>query len=423
MSKLMILGGSNCQLHALRRARERGIETVLIDYTDHPPGKEYADVHIPVSTFDHDACIKAAREAHIDGVLAVGTDQPVYTAALVAEALRLPSALTGNQALRVTNKREMKDVYQTQDIPSPPYMYLNAKGVFLDASGKEATLSLNPPYVIKPADAQGQRGVFRVSSKEALLRRLPETLSFSKEEICIVEEYIESDEMTVSGWVEGGVLHPLTIVDRLHYPDDVHIGVCTGHRYPSRYIAQKEEIIALSRRITEAFALREGPFYFQILRTPQGTLFAGEIACRIGGAFEDITIPQLTGFDILDAAIDLSLGIGRSPFPKTACHDDTARETCFVALIFCRPGRIRSITPAEEILSLAGVADCGYNFQEGETIPVMHNATARFGHAVVFGDDDTLPVRVRRLFETLRVENGDGENLLFLPHAQGCAII
>ncbi|MBR0092870.1 MAG: ATP-grasp domain-containing protein [Lachnospiraceae bacterium] len=456
MKTLMVLGGSNCQLHASKRAAERGIRTVLIDYTERPPGREIADVHLQISTFDAEACIEAGRREGIDGVLAVGTDQPVLTAARVAEALSLPSALSVSQALAVTNKRRMKEVYRAHDIRTPDYLYLTRDGCFTDAAGAECACRLRAPLVIKPLDSQGQRGVFKVSSVEEALRFLPETLSFSREDSCLIEEYIESDEITVSGWVREGQLFPLTIVDRLHYPDEVHIGVCTGHRYPSVHIAQKEEILRLSERVAAAFVLTEGPFYFQILRAPDGSLYANEIACRIGGAFEDITIPHLTGFDILDAAIDLALGAVRggdhlhtSEEDNTeddsirrvageCCGEEDSRNTetrtatsarmnkevgicsgwestgsrCFVPLFFCKPGKIAEITPQETILALPGVADCGYNFKAGDTIPAMHNATARFGHAVVFGKEEEMASRIRKLFDTLQVTGSTGEDLL-----------
>lgn len=418
MKKLMILGGSNCQLHALKRARERGIATVLIDYTPEPPGKEYADRHIAVSTFDDAACVEAARKEQVDGVLAVGTDQPVLTASRVAAALSLPSPLSAEEAYAVTNKRRMKEVYRAHGIRTPEYLYLTKDKRFFDADGREVSCHLRTPLVIKPLDSQGQRGVFKASSVEEVLRFLPETLSFSREESCLVEEYIESDEITVSGWVKEGRLIPLTIVDRLHYPDDVHIGVCTGHRYPSVHIGQKEEIVKLCEAVTDAFALREGPFYFQILRARDGLLFANEIACRIGGAFEDITIPQLTGFDILDAATDLALGEsaqeeGAASGITSAKKDwEISGVRCFVALFFCRPGTIADITPKEEILSLPGVADCGYNFKAGDVIGRMRNATARFGHAVIFGAEDTIAQRVNQVYGTLCVQTTEKENLL-----------
>ena len=75
---IMVLGGSNCQLHALMRAEKEGYRVVLADYTDEPPGAHYAHVHLKVSTFDVPECIKAARE---EGVQAVMTMPPCRSAA------------------------------------------------------------------------------------------------------------------------------------------------------------------------------------------------------------------------------------------------------------------------------------------------------------------------------------------------------
>lgn len=408
--KLMILGGSNCQLHALQRAKERGLVTILADYTDTPPGAEYADVHLKISTFDSRACIQAAHLEQADGVLCVGTDQPVYTAAKIAHELHLPSALTVEEAFSVTNKRRMKELYLAAHIPAPASLLLTADGQFLTMDGKTCECTLTPPYVIKPLDAQGQRGVFKVSSVTELLTLLPEVLSYSAEEVCLVEEHYESDEITVSGWIKNGILHPFSIVDRIHYPDEVHIGVCTGHRYPSIHIDDADEILALSRQVISAFGLTEGPFYFQLMHGADG-LKAGEVACRIGGAFEDVTIERLFHFPILDHAIDASLGADTVPDDLPIVYTPP-KERAFVLLLFCRPGRIASVTPHETLLSLPFVADCGYNYRVGDEIPLMQNATARFGHAVLFGDEDTIASHVRTFFETLIVADEAGDNLL-----------
>ena len=61
-----------------------GNTLVLADYLANPPAAPLCDRHVRVSTFDVRGCIRAAREAGIDGVFTVGTDQPVYTAACVA---------------------------------------------------------------------------------------------------------------------------------------------------------------------------------------------------------------------------------------------------------------------------------------------------------------------------------------------------
>ncbi|HML46749.1 MAG TPA: hypothetical protein PKE04_08380, partial [Clostridia bacterium] len=155
---VLLLGGSNLQMSAARRLREMGHRVILADYTDAPPAAALCQVHVKASTFDAEACIRAARAHGVDGVLTLGTDQPVYTAALVAEALGLPSAISTDSALKATNKRAMKEAFSHHNVPCAPYAFLRAE----DAA--DSLASLEPPLVMKPLDSQGQRGVFKLET-------------------------------------------------------------------------------------------------------------------------------------------------------------------------------------------------------------------------------------------------------------------
>lgn len=408
---LMILGGSNCQLHALLRAKERSITTILADYTKNPPAKKFAGVHEPISTFDAPACIEAGKKYSIDGVMTLGTDQPVLTAALTANALSLPGCLSIEQARSVTNKKIMKQILAKTGIKTASFLFVSENGEFFSEKGEPCPFSLKPPYVLKPLDSQGQRGVFKLNTKEEILFYLPETLSFSREQTALVEEFYESDEITISGWLAGGQLTILTITDRLLYPDSTHIGVCIGHRFPSVHISRYEEIREICHQLTAAFTLKEGPFYLQLLVGKEG-IFVNELACRIGGAFEDVTIPWLTGFSILDAVIDKALGYPVT-FPlKPEFRCDMLEKASFVLLLFCRPGKIAHITPRDELLSLPYVLDCGFNYEEGSQIPAMENATARFGHAVLTGTKKTLVRNITDFYNHIEVLDENGINLI-----------
>jgi hypothetical protein len=50
----------------------------------------------------------------------MGTDQPVLTAAMVAEKLGLPFYISPDTARAVTNKRVMKELLRKHDIPCVP---------------------------------------------------------------------------------------------------------------------------------------------------------------------------------------------------------------------------------------------------------------------------------------------------------------
>ena len=74
-----------------------------------PPAKAVCDVHVRASTFDADACIRAARRPG-HGVFTLGTDQPVFTA-LVADALGCRPR-SGHTARKATDKRAMKEAFR-----------------------------------------------------------------------------------------------------------------------------------------------------------------------------------------------------------------------------------------------------------------------------------------------------------------------
>ena len=402
--QIMVLGGSQCQLHAIQRASAQGMYTVLADYTEHPVGADYADVHEQISTFDAEACVKAAKKHNIQGVMTMGTDQPVYTAARVSKELSLPTCLTTEQALLVTNKKFMKKRLAEAGIPTVPWMLIDR-----NTTAKELR-KLHPPYVIKPLDSQGQRGIFKLDTAEEVLEHLEKTLAFSRCEEALVEEFYENDEMTVSGYIDNGELTIFTIVDRLVYPDPVHIGVCVGHRFPSVHMGDYEIIKKISEDIVREFGLTSGPFYLQLLKGKRG-IVVNELACRIGGAFEDVTIPWLTGFDILGAVIKNALGypVDMSEYKNFRC--DRLEKEAAVQLTFCRSGEIAEMTDREELLKLPFVLDCGYNYKPGDVVPSLENATARFGHAVLVGTGDTMAENINAFYEKFSVKNKDGEEM------------
>ncbi len=410
-ARLMMLGGSNCQLNGLKRARQMGIDTVLADYTECPPGAAWAGVHERISTFDAEACIQAGKKHNITGVMTMGTDQPVYTAAQVSRALGLPSLLSVEEAYAVTNKKRMKEILGKAQIPAAPYVLVSPDMTEAQWEACETESGLTAPFVLKPLDSQGQRGIFKVHNWEEVRSHLSETLSFSRCGEALLEEYYESDEVTVSGWIQDGTLYILTVTDRLHVPDSTHIGVCSGHRFPSVHMDQYGEIEGISRRTAEAFGLKNGPFYLQLLVGKQG-IWVNELASRIGGAFEDVVIPAVTGFDILGAVMDSALGKAVSVEKLKMYRAENNAMCAVVLLLFCQPGRIQSITDPEKLGRLPGVLDVGYNYQAGQEIPVMENATARFGHGVIVGEREEIQRRTDDFYRELSVLSEEGTEMI-----------
>ena len=411
--RLQILGGGNNQLGAIRRAAEQGYEVVLVDYFKNPPGRIYAAFNEVVSTFDVEKNIEIAKKYRVDGVMTMGTDQPVYTVARVAEALQLPAFLDVPTARAVTNKEIMKAIMTDNQIPTVPYRFLTA------AARAEDLDKIPFPVVIKPLDSQGQRGVFKLNTPAEVINSLPETLSFSRDEKVLLESFYPSDEITVSAWVDKGVPEILTITDRESFSFERNIGICFAHEYPSRHQHRAPEIRALVQKITRAFQINAGPLYIQLLVGDQG-IVVNEVAGRIGGAHEDIFIPYLTGFDILDRVINFSLGIDPAPVGGDQPQTRTAHsnEHLSVQLFFAKPGKITSLTSLKSLRKLPGVIAAGYNVAVGETLETIANATARAGYLVMAETSErALHQAINQAFRALKIIDEQGQNLVIQPKA------
>lgn len=56
--KAIILAGGYDQIALIQELKKRGFETILIDYYENPPAKNFADNHYQVSTLDIEAIKK-----------------------------------------------------------------------------------------------------------------------------------------------------------------------------------------------------------------------------------------------------------------------------------------------------------------------------------------------------------------------------
>lgn len=403
--KLLILGGSSIQLNTVKKAKGKGHTVIVSDYYEDAPAKKICDYGEPASTFDVDANIKVAERYGIDGVLTMGTDQPVYTVARIAEKCGLPSLISVDTAKAATNKKIMKGLFKSHNIPTVDYRIISNDFVESDLEG------ISFPVVVKPLDSQGQRGVFKLDTIDEIRGAFSEVLSFSREKEILVEEYYPSDEITVSGWVSKGRLFLLTITDRICYSNYPYIGICIAHDFPSRYLKRHlVEIEHISRQITKAFNIWEGPVYFQMLIGDQG-IKVNEIACRIGGAYEDIFIPLVTGVDISDILIEASLG---KSCDLEALKGYSLGDNCKLAsveMIFADSCRIKKMNDMESLKLLPGVVQAGYNFKPGHVMGSIMNATARAGYVIITGEDPAvLSDNRKRVYENLEILDENGEN-------------
>lgn len=401
-----MLGGGPAQIAAVRRAGELGLDVLVSDFDDKAPALSYSRYHSHASTFDTEAVETDAVKYGSSFLMTTGTDQPVLTAAMVSEKLELPYFLSVSQARMVTNKKVMKNAFLRHGIPTAPFTVLNEDFSHEDLKG------LTFPLVIKPLDSQGQRGVMKVNSIEEIRNNFPRLLSFSREREILAEEYYPSDELTVNGWAVKGKPLTLMITDRITIDNGPHIGVCVSHRYPSLYHHREGELRELVGRITSMIGLEEGPLYFQILAGKEG-FKVNEIACRLGGAYEDEFIPFMTGFPLLDNMLELTRGGDRILPDQADVDEKLSGKYLSLQMFFASPGILYILEGMEAVRSLPGVLSGRYLLPPGTEIVDRENSTQRAGYFIVTGTSrDSVNRTIKEAYNLIRMEDQSGGNML-----------
>ncbi len=404
--KLMIVGGGEAQLNAIRRAKGLGFNVVVSDMDPNCPGALEANFFVKASTFSYEETYYAARRAEVDAILTLGTDQPVLSVTKTAVKLGISSGISVETALGVTNKRVMKPIFKNNGIPTCKFDLISSKTKpnYLD--------NFKYPLVIKPVDSQGQRGVYKVDNWNDLKGYLPDVLSFSREDKILVEEYYPGDEITISGWSVDNQFYPLTITDRVTVSNGSHIGVCTSHEYPSKYMEEyKNEIIAISEKIVSCFSITNGPVYIQMLIGDEGVK-VNEVAARIGGAYEDEFIPAVTGVDILNLQFELA--------SKGVVNDTVLKKYRFpsqffgsVILFFTKPGIVETNGDMDVVKKVSGVINGKYILPSGRIVGNRENSTARAGYVAILGKSkNELEELKEKVYSLLEVIDINGENIL-----------
>jgi len=413
--RILVLGAGRNQLNAIKKAKEKGHTVIVSDYLPDSPGKKLADFSEMTSTFDIEGNIAVAQKHHVDGVLTIGTDQPVLTAAKVAEALSLPRMINSATALKATNKKYMKEAFIYHNIPTSRYLLVKREELEHSQIILHKLNRLCFPVVVKPVDSQGQRGVFKINQlDENIIPFMRESFMHTRDEEIIVEEYCDGDEITISGWVEDYYPYIFIITDRPLLNVEPRLGIMIAHQFPSPYtFSHYAELQELVRKTVVGLDIASGPIYLQVIITPYRAELV-EIACRIGGGHEDELIPLVTGIDPVDMLIDKSLGktINIDKLQNyQLLNNPNHAQTKF---IMANPGQVKTWGDLEKIKKMTGIVNAKfYNPQLKEIKEIVDSSTSRWGYIIVSGSSKhDLDENTRNAYRAIEILDHENNNLL-----------
>ncbi|SDL48522.1 ATP-grasp domain-containing protein [Tessaracoccus oleiagri] len=368
--RLLVLGASRLQSPALVKGRELGYRVGVVDRDPDAVGIALADDFFEISTTDVDAIVEAARGYRPAGVLTLGTDMPMRGVAGVADALGLvgPSPEATRAA---TDKGEMAEAFAHGGVPAPRFAVV--------ASADElagATSGWDLPYILKPVDNAGSRGVVLVETSQAAAEAFRYSHAASRSGRVIAQEYLRGREVSVEGFLLGDELHVVTITDKLTSAAPHFVEM--GHSQPSSLPDSDQAAIrALTAAAARALGVTDCAVHAEIMLTLAGPRMI-EFGARLGGDFitTDL-VPLSTGVDMVTALIDLSCGHRPDLTPTRSA----ASAIRFLTASDPGPDVDAAVETARH---LEGVADV--HVLQGGCASAVHSSADRAGQVIAVGD-------------------------------------
>ncbi len=300
-----MLGGSIYQTYAIKAARDMGYYVITCDYLPENPGHQYAHEYHNVSTTDKEAVLALAKELKVDGIVAYASDPAAPTAAYVSEKLGLPTS--PYKSVEILSKKHLFRQYLTEHGFNVP----KAKSYKTYEEAEADIDNFNLPVMVKPVDSSGSKGINKLTEKSQLKAFVEDALSYSRDKIFLIEEFIVKNGPQISGdafSVDGKlVFHCLgnefysTKVDK----DFAPLGECWPTVMPKEVIDRLEADL---QRLITSLGMKSTAYNVEAIYGTDGKVYILELGARSGGSL----IPQITalatGVDMVPYVIKAALG-------------------------------------------------------------------------------------------------------------------
>lgn len=401
--KILFLAGGYDQIVFIDRLRSMGHYVVLVDYNEHPLAERHADEFFQISTLDCEAVENICRKKNIDRIFTACTDQALMTMAYVSDKLCLPCYLSLEQAINVTNKKYMKEIFKKNNIPSSKFITGNLHEL------EQFAVDEGYPLVVKPCDCNSSKGVVKANNVNELRDAAGLASRLSRTNTVIAEKFMVGRELSVDCWIgtnqveilgitESGKINNtngFTIVNSKYDLDNVGIEII-------------DKIKVLAAMIAKGFSLANVPMLIQLIEK-NGEISVLEFSPRMGGGTKYRLINRMSSIDIVDAYIENCLLMDK----RKSINPVLSNKKIAIEYLYMKDGKFCRIDGLEH-LEKSKLIDEAYIYKvPGTNIASHKNSGDRIAGVMLSGNDcSELEAKRKALYNAIKLLDDKGNDCL-----------
>jgi len=374
--KIQILGAGYEQVPAIQMAKEMGYFVISTDINPDAPGFKCSDASFIVSTNDFEGNLKIAVNEKIDGILTLISETAVPVLAKICAKLNLPG-YDEDVAFKATNKLAMHKAMDAMNVKMPKFACAQNEKQFL-----KVIENIPLPFVVKPTDSSGQRGITLVNEMSQARWAFFEAHKYAGDNTVIIEEFIEGKEINVTTIVINGDVKVLSLSERVTLRKQ-KFGVANEHLSPPEISPEMSNQISLMAEMSsKALGIKNGITYPQIIAGENGPVLL-EIAVRIpGGKMRELAFYR-SGIDLIKVAILQST----NNFYYEKTHSSNKYKGVLVfhytSLDIGDADKFHKVSGVEDALKIQGVKQFDCNLVPGDFYPNLSWSGSRFASLVI----------------------------------------
>ena len=299
--KVLILGTLGEFTELVKKAKEKGYETVVCDGYADGIARTYADKAYTIPVTDVDAIALMCREEGVDGIITSFSDLLLECMVKIADKAGLPCYLKPEQLSWYRDKSACRDVLDKLGLPAPGFRKISVE-LLKQGSEEEIQQSIanmQYPLISKPLDKYGSRGIFIIHHSDEVRKKALQTAEYTDCQEILVEEYNDGYEFNMMTWVMDGKVNVISIADREKTEmEEGMLPLSTRNVYPSRFLAEVEKSATdILQNYIRYTGQTEGALSMQFFWKPGRGIQVCEIAGRFFGYEHELT-DMVYGFQI-----------------------------------------------------------------------------------------------------------------------------
>lgn len=364
MRNILVLGTGVAQADLIKECKYRGYKVYACSNRLGDAGEKYVDDFKQINIVDTESVLEYAKEKKVDYVYSAGSDIAMPTALKVSEKLALPVFCSSKTSVICNNKIQLRETLGEK------YPW-NLKFQMIQ-SVKDIVL-LDYPFIMKPSDSQGQRGVCLVRSYQEFIDNYDKTISFSREKKIIIEEYVFGEEISVNAFVDKGKIvfcFPSKRMSWEQYPG----GIIKKHILDSSIICDEDLYNRIKLLVADtigALEIKKGPVYFQIIVENRHPKLI-EVTPRLDGCHMWNVIKHSTGIDLLKMTVDALEG------KKIEVSNDYTIIPYELEFLCLPPGEVFDKT----LFPLSGYDHLQWYYSDGDIVNTMNGYMEKCGYII-----------------------------------------